>query len=160
MPLTLGVRYASSGIEQAEASSAEYVSDTPFAAQPALRGVVTLRGPGAVLVVRFHGCAWVRGGGGVRCEGASSGGAVGSAAPACCSRDARSASSSLARQQCLYFLPEPQWHGSLRPWCFAAASAIPRPLLDYNLITVSLRNRSSEVTFCREATLGPCRVEA
>src|SRR5437667_8096288 len=30
-------------------------------------------------------------------------------------RLARSASSSLIRWHCLYFLPEPQWHGSLRP---------------------------------------------
>jgi hypothetical protein len=123
----MGARYASGGIEEAGVGSAKYVPGGSFAAQPALRGVVTLRGPGAFLVVRFHGCGWVRGGGGVRCEGASSGGAVGSAALVCCSRDTRSASSSLARQQCLYFFPEPQWHGSLRPGCFAAESAIARP---------------------------------
>src|SRR5260221_4286202 len=35
--------------------------------------------------------------------------------PAAFARAARSASSSFTKWHCLYFFPEPQWHGSLRP---------------------------------------------
>ena len=64
----------------------------------------------------FHGCSVF--GFGVRdCGfGVSSAGAAGaSAAFAALARAAASFFSSLARQQCLYFFPEPQRQGSLRP---------------------------------------------
>jgi hypothetical protein len=102
--------------------------DTPavtIADQPALRGVLILRELRSGRAVCFHG--WSAGRGrGVACgAGSSSAGGVGWSALTCCAaRAARSASSSLSRQQCLYFFPEPQWHGSLRPGRFVPVSVI------------------------------------
>src|SRR5512138_508273 len=47
---------------------------------------------------------------------------------AAASRAARAASSSLRRQQCLYFFPEPQGQGSFRPGVAMVSSAPPRLL--------------------------------
>src|SRR4029079_8909323 len=61
----------------------------------------------------FHGCRVLG------LAGAAAGfwasGAASVAGATSLARLARSASSSLPRWHCLYFLPEPQWHGSLRP---------------------------------------------
>src|SRR4029079_17894788 len=61
----------------------------------------------------FHGCRVLG------LAGAAAGfwasGAASVAGATSLARLARSASSSLLRWHCLYFLPEPQWHGSLRP---------------------------------------------
>lgn len=53
----------------------------------------------------------------------SSSGAEASASAAALACSSRSAASSLARQQRLYFFPEPQWQGSLRPKRAGAMSA-------------------------------------
>src|SRR5215468_1165658 len=64
----------------------------------------------------FQGCCveWPCLGGWVA-EGLSASATAAGAASAAFARAARAAASSFARWHCLYFLPEPQWQGSLRP---------------------------------------------
>jgi hypothetical protein len=65
-------------------------------------------------VVAFHGCSVravaLRLGGAVANSGAGAGASAAAAA-----RAAVASAASFSRQHCLYFLPEPQWQGSLRP---------------------------------------------
>src|SRR6187401_2199737 len=61
----------------------------------------------------FHGCRVLGFAGAADDFGASAAASVSGATSL--ARLARAASSSLLRWHCLYFLPEPQWHGSLRP---------------------------------------------
>src|SRR5258706_14594640 len=62
----------------------------------------------------FQGCRVFGFAGAAAGFGASGTGSVG-VSPAAFARAARSASSSFTKWHCLYFFPEPQWHGSLRP---------------------------------------------
>ena len=97
-------------------------------AQPALRGVSTLRAPRALWAARLRGSPVSHRGCAARGADSSSWGVDGGASLACWTRAARSSSSSLVRQQCLYFFPEPQWHDSLRPGRFGPSSAIAHSL--------------------------------
>src|SRR5438552_7216278 len=88
----------------------------------------------------------------VLCFGAG-GGALGvseapasfAAADSAWARALRALASSLSRQQFLYFFPEPQWQGSLRPGMRAASGTGVVLLLAYST-TAAAASRASRLT--------------
>jgi hypothetical protein len=82
-----------------------------------------MRGTNPLVGAAFQGwCVWCFG----RFCGTGSTGSVGPAASDAFERASAAAALSLSRQHCLYFRPEPQWQGSLRPGLGADGEAMTK----------------------------------